>query len=835
MVIDLSSNWDHHMLHNEYGVEPEKLTVGLAKYRTNRTGNRQTRTTQIDHDVFEGLPVRHWRKKPVNVNTAPEKEITKTTTMLRSGYQELPLPRDFSMLPENSQVLLRAARMGLPKGASTNDDDKENEDDEIAKGDDETTLVAHRWALIPRDVEGPEPEYLAKRRKGLPSVYTGIMAPVGAGQMRRTKIRKVDSQGNNSIWEVLVPEGQTVDGETVEDEATPTLPPAPGTVVEGLGVVNHEGIVIAGEQALPAPTRRRPPIPKKKKHGPGRGRKKKIEPAPAQMGAVATKGFIVNGVDAAEQSGAPDGIQEREKREQMDGDDSTMQDLQQYDEEGSEEGSEGEEGEDGDREEGELSPSLGAVGSSTAPAPSSVDDITPNAGHIPSSTRSSEQAMLLTTASVPENTMQHVNTEVDSQEPAMVTPMMTVNAGIVKSNNDVAANTKVNSVEEVATVPKSEEDLAVETSIDIHTAPALHAFVDKEATLALPIEDEILPSETPNTPKAPSSSTQAATEDATGIKASPPSQEIPMSEDPIDTFEHTQQLTSMGAELSAQPLPPSASIVETPLTLPTQSPQDMNSPPPIPQTLSQFPEPPTTLPARPPTPPPQRRQQPPPSLPADNHRRPSGSTPKAPTPSPPTPIETSFDHPTQNMSPRAPTMSPPTPLDRDSSPETALADQQRNPPPVPLTSYHRTTFPPIPGLYLMPEEDKINVEAAPRIDDPHYNAEIPHQHDPLSGLTAPEIPPDQRKLGSETQKRATAPIPPQDERLDVEAAPHVDEPSFDAEIPHDHNPLDGLAPPEMPPHERKLDAPGANGKDGHIVKFEDGREDLLGTLEKNLF
>ena len=51
------------------------------------------------------------------------------------------------------------------------------------------------------------------------------------------------------------------------------------------------------------------------------------------------------------------------------------------------------------------------------------------------------------------------------------------------------------------------------------------------------------------------------------------------------------------------------------------------------------------------------------------------------------------------------------------------------------------------------------------------------------------------------------------------------------EIPHSHNPLDGLKAPEVPPEERKLDAQGG---DEEVVRFEDGGEDLLGTLERSL-
>ena len=344
-----------------------QLILSNFQYRNSRTGARSTRT-QIDHDVFEGLPVRHWRKRSFNVSTAPEKDNLDLLGTGDTGWPELPMPRDAHMYSPMSEALLRAARMGQVKKPVTPlmDDEKEPGEDEDADGDLDMGFIAKRWAVVPKDLEGPEPEFLAKRRKGLPSVYIGATGPLGnTPQMRKTKIRKVDTEGNSYIWEVLVPEGQAVDGEIVEEETSPTQAPAPGTIVEGLGVVNAEGVVIAGDQAMPAANRRRPPPPKRKAKGPGRGRKKKVAFTPGAEGASAANGVgaVLNGSNA----GTDDGESAKRKRELPDGDTEVGdENVLQEGEEGSEEGSEGEEGEDGDREEGELSPS-------PTPAKSPVD------------------------------------------------------------------------------------------------------------------------------------------------------------------------------------------------------------------------------------------------------------------------------------------------------------------------------------------------------------------------------------------------------------------------------------------------------------------------------
>ena len=282
------------------------------------------------------------------------------------------MPKDSHLLPPWSQALLRAARMGqvFRPPAAPVEEDKDPGEDEDAEGDVESGFVATKWGVVPRHLEGPEPEFLAKRRKGLASLYGGAPgAVVGSGQMRKTKIRKTDGEGTAYVLEALVPEGQAVEGEVVEEDTTLSKTPAPGTVVEGVGVVNAEGLIIAGDQIQPTPPRRRPPPPKRRPKGPGRGRKKKVAFAPGAEGTLISQGVSISTSEATAPNGElkteGDGARATTDGDVEMGEDSRLQDG----EEGSEEEDEGEEGEEGDKEEGEISPSPMSVSKSPSKEP----------------------------------------------------------------------------------------------------------------------------------------------------------------------------------------------------------------------------------------------------------------------------------------------------------------------------------------------------------------------------------------------------------------------------------------------------------------------------------
>lgn len=281
------------------------------------------------------------------------------------------MPKDSHMLPAWSQTLLRAARRGqvVKAPAAPVEEDKELGEDEDGEGDIEPGFVATKWGLVPSHLEGRENKFLADRRPGLPSLYEGGPGTTaGFGLMRKVKIRRLDGEGHASILEVHVPEGQTVDGEIVEEDTTLSQAPAPGTVVEGVGVVNADGVVIAGDQVQPTPPRRRPPPPKRRPKGPGRGRKKKVAFAPGPEGAPISQGTNLYPGAANAQNGGSDSV--TGDRSTADGDvemgeGSVLQDG----EEGSEDEDDADEGDDGDREEGELSPTPMSVSKSPSREP----------------------------------------------------------------------------------------------------------------------------------------------------------------------------------------------------------------------------------------------------------------------------------------------------------------------------------------------------------------------------------------------------------------------------------------------------------------------------------
>ena len=837
-----SDNRAHPAFRSDSHPYNHPLTPEPSQYRSSRTGNRQTRTTQPDHDYFEGLPVRRWRKQPINVNSLPEKDTARIEATLQNGYKELPLPRDFSMLPENSQHLLRMARMGLRKEPEVVEEDKENEENEPAEVNEDNGLFATRWVLVPRDDEGPEPEYLAKRRKGLPLSYPmGTISTNGVAPMRKTKIRKTNAEGNNTVLEVLVPDGQAVEGEIME-EVSPTQPLAPGTVVEGVGIVNAEGLVVAGEQMAP-PQRRRPPIPKKKKrHGPGRGRKK-IIPAPGtEDGGALGAPSLTNGVNHSHDTLAAPRV---ENGESDTGGDSTMRDANQDEEDGSEEGSEGEEGDEGDREDGELSPSPPAAeaaaeaaaetAAETAETGNASEDKTPVVQvDLPSS-----PVREATAASIRGNELEHhndvPNTEVlEDNETRQVSPEVPdidreSSPPRLDPPSEVIAQSEDTIRENDVSMTESMQDVIIQET----TAPPALPDTTVENSIALQPEDNLAEQTEP----LQTEPLQDPLTSADPVSVPPLNEDIvPAPSNPVSEplFEQLPDQPVHPAEDSTRPLP---------LDIP-----DIKSPPPIPQTLAQFPEPPVNPPQAPSTSPAHQHQHHSSfsSLSSATHRRPSGSTPKAPTPSPPTPIEATFDHPQQGLSPRAPTMSPPTPIAQD-------ADQQYPEPPslsldsMPASAPSLQPF--IPGLGQPSEPNEmVDVQAAPQIANPAYNAEIPNAHDPLDGLAAPTIPPDDRKLGSAKEQQSTSPIPglnpsplqsegaQGEQRIDVEAAPRVDEPQMNAEVPHDHDPLDGLKAPEMPPVEREVDTYNNEKAEasGEPVRFEDGEHDLLGTFERDV-
>ncbi|KAF7170239.1 hypothetical protein CNMCM5623_002716 [Aspergillus felis] len=348
----------------EGGIVRQKDTGSSRSGRQFGENANRTRTGQIDHDVFEGLPVRRWTRQRQTISQVPKTEISESLIQGPGGKQALPehpMPRDSHLLTPMSRALLRAARAGCIyiRKAQKEPEDEEKEATDVEEQpmiqSTDRSFTARKWAAVPRHLEPPEVEFLAKRRPGLPSLYgastTGVDGAANNVPMRRTRFKKVDPvTGNISIYEAWVPEGHKIEGEITdeaqvraENKEVAVIPeaPAPGTVVEGVGVVNAEGVVVAeaGSVSVMTPPKRRPPPPKRKAKGFGKGRRKKVMFAPGD-GADAA---LVHGSGASTADGATDaGF----AKPDQDASRLSVDQSGQDDEE--EEGDEGEESDEGD-------------------------------------------------------------------------------------------------------------------------------------------------------------------------------------------------------------------------------------------------------------------------------------------------------------------------------------------------------------------------------------------------------------------------------------------------------------------------------------------------------
>lgn len=321
---------------------------------------------------MKGIPIRQWRQTETLIGPPPEAQ----TQLGKQRWPEWPMPRDSHQLPEVSQQLLRAARAGRmyrPPTPINDDDEKDNPPEEEEVKEVQQGFVAKKWTVLPRHLEEPAREHLAKRRKGLPATWSGgALGPLATQTaLRKTKVRKFDTEGNAHIYEVIVPEGQKIEGEIVEEDETLKSAPvetavAPGTVVEGVGIVNAEGVVVATDLLQPTPTRKKPPPPRRKpKKGPGRGRKKVTFPDAGAAG-LGTPSNILNvpGTTAADTAS--------ESAVQSTQGDTPMPDAQDGEEDDS--GSEGEDGDEEGREEAELSQTPEPDGRETQP----LDTVAPS-------------------------------------------------------------------------------------------------------------------------------------------------------------------------------------------------------------------------------------------------------------------------------------------------------------------------------------------------------------------------------------------------------------------------------------------------------------------------
>ncbi|KAI0130115.1 hypothetical protein BJ170DRAFT_618770 [Xylariales sp. AK1849] len=307
--------------------------------QTTRRGNR---AGYVEHDDFEGLPVRQWRQEWVSITPPPQAETTQKND---AWAIELPhgMPKDSSLLPPHTQELLRAARSGrlYKRPAPVEEEETEadaapekpekKEEDPSAKG-----FTVKVWKQIARNAEGPTVSHLAKRRKGTVTLSSNLPAGATSGPtVTKAQVRRLDAAGNPYTQTVTLTEGQPVDGEIIST----TVVPAPNTHANGDNAAT--------------PIRRRPPPPKRKAKGPGRGRKKKLLlPIPLPQGTGAPGAAGAGGV-AKPDGVVADGIKQEGDNDETKNQDSEMADGDD-DDEGDDDGEEGEEGDEGDEDEGDV-------------------------------------------------------------------------------------------------------------------------------------------------------------------------------------------------------------------------------------------------------------------------------------------------------------------------------------------------------------------------------------------------------------------------------------------------------------------------------------------------
>ena len=361
----------------------------MSSYATNlyeRGQFRAARSTrsgpvrgQADNDTLDGLPIRQWRKQEVVVGANdPPSSVTDAPRRGEGIWKELPMPEGSNNYPIWSQQILRAARVGRILhsqgiirnlyGKKTAEDDKGADVEETEEGDekrgtkrDSQGLAVSKWTQLTRQQEESNTEYLAKRRVGLPSVHR--IPAVNASSLKQIRVRRVDANNQPVIYEVLVGEGKIIQGEATEqlpgdDELV--AKPVPGTMIEGLGVTNENGLIIYAEAPVPLFGRGRAAQPKKKtKRGAAKGRKK--------AGAAKMTSLVSNtGIKSEATTELGDTVMVDVDNSVVDTSAAIGDDDAEDGEEEDDEGGEGEDGEvdadaegenDDDREEGELTPS----------------------------------------------------------------------------------------------------------------------------------------------------------------------------------------------------------------------------------------------------------------------------------------------------------------------------------------------------------------------------------------------------------------------------------------------------------------------------------------------
>ncbi|RDW77685.1 hypothetical protein BP6252_05738 [Coleophoma cylindrospora] len=327
-------------------------------YRASGQSRRANRGNVANHDLFEGIPVRQWRRDIVTV--APQPTHESSTVQNDIWAVELPhgMPKDYLDLPQHSQDLLRAARSGKiykrPAPSEEEEVDPELVGEKPDKKDEdpkERGFTARAWKHVSREL--PPIDYLAKRRKGLIRVGTKPATAAPVATVTKATVRRVDAAGNTYVQDMVVANGQKVEGEVIAQ----TVIPGPST-----------------SEVQPSPIKRKPI--KRKIKGPGRGRKKKMLPSAAVPGGLAADGQTVQALDT-DGSVDQNGIKKENADTPMGGvhEDTEMGDdsNQASDDE---DGDEGDEGDDDEEGTPEVQDSPGNPLSITSPIPEVLPSLT---------------------------------------------------------------------------------------------------------------------------------------------------------------------------------------------------------------------------------------------------------------------------------------------------------------------------------------------------------------------------------------------------------------------------------------------------------------------------
>lgn len=439
---------------------------------------RQNRTGYVDHDILEGLPVRQWRRDYTTIVPPTAQESTPQNDI---WAVELPhgMPKDSHLLPQHSQDLLRAARSGkiYKRPAPVEEEEADVEavlGDKPEKKDDDPKdrgYTVKAWKPVPRHLEGPAVEYLAKRRKGLTTVTAKTVStgPV----LTKATVKRIDAAGNEYVQDVVVPQGQQVEGEVISQTTIPD--PSTNPVGEGL---------------LPSTPQKRKGPPKRKPKGPGRGRKKKQMPPTSapQLPQVDGIAQSVEGIDGAVET---DGIkaENEDSSTPANNEDTEMADGSAHDSDDDD----GEEGEEGDDDE------EGSVDNQSSPSKNSRPISTPPP-NIPAVTDSSIDQHLdidlegtEATARPPLLHIDREKLEIKSGSPlknialttsTLTSPLESPGTKLVNPFSEPAPKQELNSVMETAEPMSLDETMQQEASV---TAPTLLPPPPPEPTL----EEEI--------------------------------------------------------------------------------------------------------------------------------------------------------------------------------------------------------------------------------------------------------------------------------------------------------------------------------------------------------